>query len=303
MKTRLYKFELIVALVFLYMNSFTQLPPEKPLWPNGIPHNPVKYNQERMREVNPSKSSLSQQNRVYSCVSTPTYTIFKAEKPNGVALVICPGGGFRDIWLDREGSDFGLWLAKRGITSLVLKYRTFNEEGNNSSLTRDDYNRQVYADAKQAVFILRSRANELDIDANKIGISGFSAGGELSLTVGLSIFEKELPTYANFGQISTTPDFLCLVYPGISPLVMTRAKTMDQFPPVFMVNGAQDTTTPAANCIELYNIFLKKNAPTELHIYAKGEHGFDSGIGRGIGIATWRDSFIAWLKDMKFIGE
>ena len=80
-----------------------------------------------------SESSLSKKNRVFSQVSEPTYTLYKAKKEaaNGVALVICPGGGFRDVWFDREGADFAMWLAEKGITSLVLKYRTFNSDANN----------------------------------------------------------------------------------------------------------------------------------------------------------------------------
>jgi acetyl esterase/lipase len=303
MKTKHFTILFTIVVIFGCLNSYAQLPPEKPLWPNGIPDNPVKYSQEKLRETEPHQGSLSHQNRVFSCVSTPTYTIFKAEHPNGVGLVICPGGGFRDVWIDREGNDFALWLAQYGVTSLVLKYRTFNEDADNFHLTRDAYNPQVYADARQAIFILRSQANELNLDVNKIGISGFSAGGALSLMAGLNLYEDELPAYANFGKISASPDFLCLIYPGISPQVMIRAKTTDSIPPVFMINGAEDNTTPAPKCVDLYQIFLDNNIPAELHIYAKGSHGFDSGIGRGNGVAMWRDSFVAWLKDMKFIEE
>ncbi len=303
MKTKLFALAFIFLSTSWNINLFAQLPPEKPLWPNGIPNNPVKYSHEKVRDTDPSKSSPSQQNRVFSCVSTPTYTIFKATKPNGVGLVICPGGGFRDVWIDREGNDFALWLAERGVTSLVLKYRTFNKDVDNSTLTRSEYNPEVYADAKQAIYILRSQADKLEIDSHKIGISGFSAGGELSLMAGLSLFEEELPPYADFGKVSTVANFLCLVYPGITREILAAVKTLEKLPPAFMINGAQDTTTPAPLCIDLYSIFLEKGIPAELHVYAKGEHGFDSGIGKGYGIAGWRDSFVDWLKDMKFIEE
>jgi acetyl esterase/lipase len=294
-----------ILLGFASFISSAQMPEEQLLWPNGIPDNPVKYKEEKLRSENSLRSSLSQNNRVFSCVSVPTYIIHQPEKgkSNGVAVVICPGGGFRDVWLDREGNDLGLWLAQRGITSLVLKYRTFNAVAEGFKLSYDDYMPQVYADAKQAIFILRSKASELGIDENKIGIAGFSAGGSLALRVALGMYEKKLPPYASFNQVSTKPDFAGLFYPGLDNDVIDLAGKQQTFPPVFIINGGEDTTTPAAKCIELYKALTSKSFSVEMHIYAKGGHGFDSGIERGYGISTWRNSFIAWMKDKEFIKE
>ena len=296
---------LLVLSVVCNFNCMAQLPKEQPLWPNGIPKNPVKYKEEKLRTSAPLKSSLSQLNRVFSCVSVPTYIIHKPEngKSNGVGVVVCPGGGFRDVWFDREGNDLGLWLAQRGVTSLVLKYRTFNTDAEGFTLKRNEYDPQVYADAKQAIYILRSQAKELKIDENKIGIGGFSAGGSLSLMIALEIYEKELPAYANFHKINTKPNFAGLFYPGLNPELINRAGIKDSIPPTFIINGGPDKTTPAANCIELFKALTSKHVSTEMHIYAKGDHGFDSGIERGYGISIWRESFIAWLKDTGFIKE
>jgi acetyl esterase/lipase len=301
---------LIIALILMLLgvlnfDSNAQLPQEQPLWPKGIPGNPVKYTQEKLRSENFLKSSLSQSNRVFSCVSTPTYIIHKAEKgkSTGVAVVICPGGGFRDVWFDREGNDFALWLAQHGITSLVLKYRTFNADAEGFTLKWNDYLPQVYADAKQAIYILRINAKELEIDENKIGISGFSAGGSLSLRVALGMNESELPSYVLFNNINTKPDFAGLFYPGLDNEMIKSAGTKDIFPPVFIMNGGEDKTTPPEKCIELFKTLTSKHFKAELHIYARGGHGFDSGLERGYAISTWRDSFIAWLTDSGFIKE
>jgi acetyl esterase/lipase len=286
-------------------NCNAQLPEEHPLWPNGIPGNPVKYKEEKLRTDNVRKSSPSQQNRIFSCVSAPTYIIHKPlkGKSNGVAVVICPGGGFRDVWFDREGNDLGLWLAQQGVTSLVLKYRTFNSDAEGFALKWNDYLPQVYADAKQAIYILRSKAKDLEIDADKIGIAGFSAGGSLSLRVALEMNEKELPSYTGFKQSDSKADFAGLFYPGLDPDMMSLAAKKDSFIPVFIMNGGEDNVTPADKCIELFKVLTSKHFSAEMHIYAKGGHGFDSGEGRGYGISTWRDSFIAWLKDEGFIKE
>jgi acetyl esterase/lipase len=298
-------FFVLVLLGATHIVCYAQLPQEQPLWPNGIPGNPVTYKAEKLRAETFRSSSLSRSNRVFSCVSVPTYIIHQPEKgkANGVAVVICPGGGFRDVWFDREGNDLGLWLAGHGVTSLVLKYRTFNADAEGFQLPRKDYDPQVYADAKQAIFTLRSKAAELGIDGNKIGIAGFSAGGSLSLLAALGVFESELPAYAVFNKVNTNPDFIGLFYPGLNSWLINMADKKKTFPPAFIMNGGEDTTTPAENCIELYKVLTSKKFSAELHIYAKGGHGFDSGVERGYAISTWRDSFIAWLKDLGFIKE
>ena len=241
-------------------------------------------------------------NRVFSQVSEPSYMLFQpnANTANGVAVVICPGGGFRDVWFDREGVDFALWLAQKGITSVVLKYRTYNPDAEGFSLQRKQYNREVYADAKQAIHLLRSQAEELNIDKNKIGIGGYSAGGALAIMAALEVYEDILPDYTGFSQ-NTLPDFACLIYPGINDAYLNAIEMKESIPPMFIINGAEDDVTPAYKCINLYSALLKKNIPAELHIYSKGMHGFDSGIGRGYGIGSWQDSFIFWLRDMKFL--
>ncbi|MCX6261734.1 MAG: alpha/beta hydrolase [Bacteroidia bacterium] len=254
---------ILVSLVLVMFGAWNfdcmaQLPQEQPLWPNGISGNPVKYKEEKLIKYDFRKSSMSQLNRVFSCVSEPTCIIHKPEKGkgNGVAVVICPGGGFHDVWFDREGNDFGLWLAQRGVTSLILKYRTFNSDAEGFKLSWNEYMPHVYADAKQAIYILRSQAKELGIDEDKIGIGGFSAGGSLSLRVALGAYEKELPSYAVFNQVNAKPDFVGLFYPGLDPDMINLAKKKDDIPPVFMMNGGEDKTTICAIHGKQINCFI-----------------------------------------------
>jgi len=300
MKQLIKVFSILLLNTFLLSNLVkSQSKQEFPLWPDGIPNNPVSYTEEKVRTEGVHESSPSQKNRVFSNVYEPAYILYQPEKniANGVAMVICPGGGFRDVWFDAEGNDFALWLAQKGITSLVLKYRTFNSDAEGFSLKRDEYNGEVYADAKQAIHILRSQAEELNIDKNKIGISGFSAGGALALFAALEIYENILPEYASFSQ-NTLPNFTCLVYPAICDVFFDAINQKGNIPPMFMVNGAEDDVTPAGKCIKLYSALMDNNVPAEIHIYTKGKHGFHSGIGRGFSVAIWRDSFLSWLKDI-----
>ena len=293
-----------IALLGLFLGNtlMAQSPVEFPLWPNGISNNPVRYNEEKSRTEPVLESSMSGKSNILRQVSEPTYTLYRPENgtANGVAIVVCPGGGFEELWIDREGTDFAMWLAKKGFTAMVLKYRTFNKNAEGFSLERDVFNGEVYADAKQAINILRSRANELGIDKNKVGISGFSSGGALSLFAALETFEDRLPSYARY-QEPTLPDFACFIYGSVWDIFYEKIKSNNKIPPMFLVNGGEDTGTPPSKCIELYSALLERNVPTELHIYAKGEHGFDSGIERGISVATWRNSLVNWLKDMRIL--
>ena len=134
-----------------------ELPAEMILWPEGIADNPVHYDDpEAIREPKSREGSPSGRNRVFSLVSVPTYAIHRPDKDTGVGLVILPGGGYRDVWLDREGNDLAILLKEFGITSLVLKYRTNARiDGKTRAVPREDYNRAVQSDAAEALRILR----------------------------------------------------------------------------------------------------------------------------------------------------
>jgi hypothetical protein len=149
--------------LFLCTAAFcAELPEEKPLWSATRFENPIHYDiKEAVKPNRASKSSPSGSNRVFSFVAEPTYSIHQTPKAQatGVGLVICPGGGYRDVWLDREGHDLALWLKGRGITSLVLKHRTNNgAHGEDRKYPWDVYLPAVFADARQTIRILRFQA-------------------------------------------------------------------------------------------------------------------------------------------------
>ena len=123
--------------------------------------------------------------------------------------MICPGGGFRDVWIDREGHDLAIWLKDHNVTSLVLKYRTRPAEIGSREAWRN-YQGAVQADGKQAIRILRKNADDLGLDPNKIGICGFSAGGHLAISCTLHGEPKTVEP-----KVSGMPDFTGLFYPGI----------------------------------------------------------------------------------------
>jgi len=222
-----------------------------------------------------------------------------------VGVVICPGGGFRDIWIDREGHDLAIWLNERNVTSLVLKYRTRLANDTNPANTWPNYLRAVQADARQAIRILRKAAPTLALQPNKIGICGFSAGGHLALTTALRA-EPKLPE----GEVSGMPDFAGLFYPGIpddvGKIMASRTAPGKGAPgicPMFIINARVDRLTPADKCVDFYAMLLKAGVKAELHLFSKGSHGFGLGAGRGKSVAMWPTSFAAWLSDSGMIDD
>ena len=244
-------------------------------------------------------------NRVFSFVANATYSIHRPEKPNGVGLVICPGGGYRDVWLDREGHDLAIWLKQHGVTSLVLKYRTNTGTGDDRPYAWNEYLPTVEADARQAIRLLRKDAAKLGLQENKIGICGYSAGGNLALLVTLNAEPKRTDRL-----VSGMPDFAGLFYPWFrddySAQIQKRSvpeSATRQICPVFIMNASDDQVTPASKCIDFYRQLLDAGVSAELHIFSKGSHGFDLGTGRGKSASIWPNSFVAWLRDRSIIED
>jgi acetyl esterase/lipase len=285
--------------------SAVELPPELPLWENGPPEHPMRLEvEEQVRSHKAQPGSPSGRNRAFSSVSTPTYSIHRPEEPNGVGLVICPGGGFRDIWIDREGHDLAIWLKDHNVTSLVLKYRTRPAEITSREVWQN-YQSSVQADGRQAIRILREQAEDLGLNPHRIGICGFSAGGHLAISCALYGDPKSREPKA-----SGMPDFVGLFYPGI-PDSAEQAIESRSAPesatrpicPMFIVNARVDELTPAEKCVEFYASLLKAGVNAEIHVFSKGGHGFGMGAGRGNSTALWPTSFVAWLRDCGIVED
>ena len=301
----------ILAAVFATTSSLgsfslaIELPPELLLWEKESVEEPIRHEvAEQVRSVPAPPRSPTGLNRAFSSVSVPTYSIHRPEKPNGVGLVICPGGGFRDVWIDREGHDLAIWLKDHNVTSLVLKYRTRPADLSSKDAWQN-YQRAVQADGRQAIRILKKQAPDLGLQSNKIGICGFSAGGHLAISC--SLYAE--PKLAE-GEVSGMPDFAGLFYPGIpdgiSEAIEIRTAPESAGPricPMFIVNARDDELTPADKCLDFYARLLKAGVHAELHVFSKGAHGFGLGDGRGKSTALWPTSFVAWLHDSNLIQD
>jgi acetyl esterase/lipase len=282
-----------------------ELPEELSLWekpPSDYVIRPAI--QEQVRSANPRPESPTGMHRAFSSVTSPTYSIHRPQNQNGVGLVICPGGGFRDVWIDFEGHDLAIWLKEHGVTSLVLKYRT-RPAVLSSKDAWQNYQRAVRADGRQAIRILRKQADDLGLQPNKIGICGFSAGGHLAIGCSLYPEPKSLES-----EVSGMPNFAGLFYPGIpddvGQVIESRTQSALDAPgncPFFIVNARDDQITPVHKCVDFYATLLRAGFNAEIHVFSKGSHGFGLGDGRGKSTEIWPTSFVAWLRDSNIIDD
>lgn len=233
------------------------------------------------------------QNDVVTNVSVPTMEVFRPERPNGTSVIIAPGGGLYALSITSEGTDVAKWLNEKGITAFVLKYRLVptGEDGvkeitNDASTNPAIVGQRVmpvlpysYADGLSAIAHVRENAESFNIDSNKIGFMGFSAGGAVTLGVAYNYIE------------ANRPDFLVPVYAWT--LVMPVQEVPADAPPMFVICASDDPLGLAPGSIELYSSWLKANKPVGLHMYAKGGHGFGMKK-QGLPSDTWIERFYDW---------
>ncbi|HYP09650.1 MAG TPA: alpha/beta hydrolase [Bryobacteraceae bacterium] len=244
-------------------------PKQIPLWPGGAPGSEGKTGDE---VSTPRKEPNIDAFPVISNIHNPSITPFLPAKGKvtGAAVIVAPGGGHRFLSIDHEGYDVAQAFADAGIAAFVLKYRLAREQG--STYTIEGH---ALADAQQAIRMIRSRAPEWGIKPDRLGIMGFSAGGEVAALAG-----------TRFGD-GTRPDFQVLIYPGIREIAVTK-----DTPPTFLLSAHDDR--PAEVCAATYIALKKAGVPAELHIYTKGGHGF--GIWkRPNPIATWPLRVQEWM--------
>ncbi len=238
---------------------------------------------------------------ILSSISDPTLAVYKPapEKDTGAAVVVFPGGGYYILAIDHEGTEACAWLNSIGVTAVLVKYRVPRREG-----------RAPYAapleDAQRAFGIVRSHATEWGIDPKRVGVMGFSAGGNLCAVLSANSASRTYPRVDSADDLSCRPDFQILVYPAylvpdndlytLAPEVAVTAAT----PPTFMVM-AEDDGIHVENILA-YGIALKKAAvPFELHAYPSGGHGFGLRP-TGNPATSWSSRAEEWLRYNGFLG-
>lgn len=235
-------------------------------------------------------------------VSIPTVSLYRPAKENdtGTAVIICPGGGHHILALNHEGTETAEWLTTLGVTGIVLKYRV-------PSRTPDD-RRWLAAvqDAQRAVSFVRAKAAEWKLDPKRIGILGFSAGGE---TAGLTSYfaDRQYEPIDEIDQVSFRPDFAMLIYPayfekpGEPTKIREDVKITKDAPPTFLVHAWDDPVTVFSS-LHIATELRKVGVPTELHIYATGGHGYGM-RDTGENVNTWPQRAADWLKQNQLLSR
>lgn len=247
---------------------------EIPIWPGKAPGTENRPNEEVFINERIQK------------VYQPSLTIYRPsqELTNGTAVLVCPGGGFHHVTIQKEGHDIAKWLNTLGITAFVLKYRLDKPE--------------PFQDADRAMRLIRSRASEWNIDPNKIGAIGFSAGGLIIVHMTLNADSGNPASPDPIEQTPNRPDFLIPVYTALGSHDLEKSITA-KTPPMFLPCASNDKT-PAQNAIRLYQALIKAGVPAELHLYERGGHGF--GLGKNAGsVDMWTKQCVAWMRMHEWI--
>jgi acetyl esterase/lipase len=259
-------------------------PSALPLWQNGAPGSESRKNEP---EKDDGKGNITN-------IHNPSITPYlpEASKSTGVAVIICPGGGHQKLCTGHEGYALAEWFQQRGIAAFVLKYRLAREEGSTYTLEGDAMN-----DTRRAIRTIRSRAAEWNIKPDRIGILGFSAGGEVAAYSAMKSDQGNASSSDPVEKASSRPDFQALIYPGKSG-TMTAEKGM---PPVFIACGYGDRPDIAEGMASLYLKYKAAGVKAELHIYSEAGHGFGYRPGKTGAAAKWPERFTEWLTDSGFL--
>jgi putative heme-binding domain-containing protein len=260
-----------------------------PLWPGGVPGQGGNAAKEKVVESGKGKKH----DRRVSSIHEPSLTVYlpAREKATGAAVVICPGGGHRVLAIDHEGYEVAQWLANQGVAGFVLKYRLANEEG---STYKVDVH--ALADARRAVRLVRERAKEWGVDPARVGLMGFSAGGELAILAGTHAEAGRPDASDPIDRQGSRPDFLMPVYPGFRG---TEFHVTKETPATFMAVADNDKRC-ADICVRLYHELVNAGVSSELHIYAHGGHGFGM-HDRPLPVTTWTARLHDWMRDLGFL--
>ena len=250
-----------------------------------------------------------------SNVQKPDIAVFLPSKKNatGEAVVICPGGGYGILAYDWEGSDIARWLNANGVAAFVLKYRLPQSKSNIVPY------KSPLLDAQRAMRMVRANAKKWNLDAGKIGIMGFSAGGHLASTLSTHYDTGDPSSSDLVDRESCRPDFSILLYPVISfddkithagtkrnligekpdqamvKLFSNELQVTGDTPPAILIHATDDPAVPVENSLRYYEALLENGVVSEMHIYPSGGHGFSLAIGSGH-LSTWPDRVIDWMK-------
>jgi acetyl esterase/lipase len=279
----------VAFIIPLFLNSigWSEQPASIPLWEKGAPGFESRATELEKADIGPGKCNVTN-------IHNPSIVPYlpAADKANGTAVLIAPGGGHRMLCMGHEGYALGEWFANHGIAAFVLKYRLAREEG--SVYTVDDH---AMADTRRALRLIRSKAEEWRIQPDRVGVLGFSAGGELAALAAMKSDNGNKQDADRVETYSSRPDFQALIYPGSSK----RFAAEKGMPPLFIALGYKDRDDISIGMAEVYLNYKRAGVPAELHVYSNAGHGFGYRTGTTSGFGDWQVRFEEWLVDSSLL--
>lgn len=301
----------LFSIIFITLFCAATISAQKviPLWEQGqIPN----YQKSDGQEKYPERNITWIEN-----VQEPALEIYapSVQNANGMAVLICPGGGYHGLAYDWEGTDYAKWFNSMGITAFILKYRIPTAESVIISY------KAPMQDAQRAIRYIRMNADKYHLNTNKIGVIGSSAGGHLASSLGTHYNEDFYVGIDPQDSISCRPDFMMLIYPVISMLdnithggsrknllgenptqelihKFSNDEQVDEnTPPTFIIHSGNDTAVPVENSIRMYQALVKNKVEATMHIFPKGGHGFSLGISNK-NAPNWTPLAQEWLEGL-----
>jgi acetyl esterase/lipase len=278
------------------------------LWPGKVPDEAGAIGAETVRmspRLDRTQVEVTEPTRMVTNVTRPTITVYRPAKDRdaGTAVLICPGGGYWNLYWELEGEEVAAWLNTLGVTGVILKYRVPRRPGE----PQGEPARRPLQDAQRAVSLVRSKAKEWGIAPDRIGIIGFSAGGHLAVATATRFEQRSYEPVDEIDKISCRPDFAIPVYSGY-----LKSRDQDDLapglhvpkgtPPMLLAHGGADLISDPEHSVTLYRALKRAGVPAELHIYAATAHDF--GVRRSDRpCSNWTDSCAAWLRHQGFLQD
>jgi len=282
------------------------IPDVIPLWPGAAPGSELLTITEKITE---RSTDPLRQDRIYTQIVTPSLTVHRAEKPNGIAMIIAPGGGYQRIVIDKEGPDTSAWLNRLGVTAFVLKYRL---PGEGHVHAKD----VALQDAQRAMRLVRAHAAEWGLDPTRVGFIGYSAGGHLSAALEFFADRSIYAPVDDADKLSARPDFSVLGY-AVAGAKGTRPASLEglpppqqlmwdykieatpgvKYPPTFILQADDDPTVNPQDAATIYLALKQNGTPAELHVFRHGGHGFGIRDAKGP-VTHWPDLCAEWMKEI-----
>ncbi len=289
--------------------DFAVVSQEIPIWAKTIP------------DFELIKGTESYKDGMINHVSKPTIKIYSPKENNtGVAILVFPGGGYNKLAIELEGSEICEWLASVGVTGVLLKYRvpgSGHHYDKDCECGKDPIKPMALQDAQRAMSLVRFRAKEWNINPNKIGVMGFSAGGHLVADVSTNYKKRAYAITDNLDTLNCRPDFGLSFFPGHmtvhakNPYDLNNTLPVDNnTPPMFILQAGNDPVDTIQNSLVYYIALRKAGVPTEYHIYAEGGHAFglnrtalDNPDWNKLPIADWESLVVRWLQTIKMTSK